>query len=505
MEKKIDKSTEKKVRTKKKISKKPVKKSSNTKKKQTKAFTLIELLAVIIILGVLMIIAIPSVTTYISNSRKSTYIDTAKNIVGGVGNVVNEGKLGMYDTNTTYYIPAKFIKTENGLKSPYGEFSEAYIGVIFNGKGYSYYWISNDTSGQGVKDITAVDKLNEEDITSGIKDSDIRGKIETTGIGNRTEIQILNPDTGEWQIIPGGAVAYISEEGEESSGGSGNEPQLSKICVRATSVNSGLCDWGRYGSYSNYCGRYYYKNGSLGLTYKYGNENVTIGTLNSGDPFICDVNGDGNFDSVTERFYYVSDYYDTVNGSFDSTYAALIYYNNFKTTTACNDYRCTVAYDSSRKNYNGPVTAISYLPSTDLWSNVTLKNTTRKINGCSELKCSTFSSTTSSGSLPSSFSYEGKAARFLTEKELYNGSIPTANSHSVGLLRNHLFYFENTQFENDHIEIDGYWLEEAYSSTGDQAWVVDGALVTPYFSDTNYSVGYGVRPVIDVPKSRIDY
>ncbi len=49
--------------------------------KKKNGFTLIELLAVIIILGILMIIAIPSVTNYISNSRKSAYVDTAKEIV----------------------------------------------------------------------------------------------------------------------------------------------------------------------------------------------------------------------------------------------------------------------------------------------------------------------------------------------------------------------------------------------------------------------------------------
>ena len=52
-----------------------------------------------------MIIAIPSVTKYISDSRKEAYVDTAKEIVSGTRNVVNEGKLGIYDTNTTYYIP----------------------------------------------------------------------------------------------------------------------------------------------------------------------------------------------------------------------------------------------------------------------------------------------------------------------------------------------------------------------------------------------------------------
>ena len=43
-------------------------------------FTLIELLAIIIILGVLMIIAVPAVTKYINDSRKSTYVNTAKNL-----------------------------------------------------------------------------------------------------------------------------------------------------------------------------------------------------------------------------------------------------------------------------------------------------------------------------------------------------------------------------------------------------------------------------------------
>ncbi len=219
MEKKKESITKKKPETKKTIAKKSnnkktIKKTNTRKntKKKSKAFTLIELLAVIIILGILMIIAIPSVTTYISNSRKSSYIDTAKNVVSGARNIANEGKLGMYDTNTTYYIPASYIKTENSLKSPYGDFTEAYIGVIFDGKGYNYFWISNDTSGQGVNKVTSVDLLSEDDIVAGIKDIDIIETVSTTGLDGRKTIKVL--ENGVWVTKTENATNNISSDGK---------------------------------------------------------------------------------------------------------------------------------------------------------------------------------------------------------------------------------------------------------------------------------------------------
>ena len=49
-----------------------------------KGFTLIELLAVITILGILMLILIPSVSRIIENSRKNTFLSTAKNYANAV-------------------------------------------------------------------------------------------------------------------------------------------------------------------------------------------------------------------------------------------------------------------------------------------------------------------------------------------------------------------------------------------------------------------------------------
>ena len=157
--------------------------------KNNKGFTLIELLAVIIILGILMIIAIPSVTTYISNSRKSAYIDTAKNIISSARNLVNSGKYEMFNRDVTYYIPVSCLPSENGTRTPYGEFSIAYVVVTYDGEGYNYYFTGNDTSKTGIKNIIMSDKLTEEDIESDVEDTDIKNNV---GIGGRSKVISLN-------------------------------------------------------------------------------------------------------------------------------------------------------------------------------------------------------------------------------------------------------------------------------------------------------------------------
>ena len=222
----------------------------------------------------------------------------------------------------------------------------------------------------------------------------------------------------------------------------------------------------------------------------------TSGTLTSGDAFDCDVNGDGVYDSNTERFYYVSDYYNTSTKSFESDISVLIYYNNVNAGNPDNSK--LYAYDSSGENFHGPRTAIKELPTTSQWSNISLKNTTRSILNESG------SGTTTGGTLPNDFSYVEYAARFLTVQET-NIACKTNGVWDNGKLNSCIYMLENTSYESNNIVNSGYWLENALSSDAGGVWTIYSANVYIDNYYVSYTGDFGVRPAIEVSKANMEY
>lgn len=206
--------------------------------------------------------------------------------------------------------------------------------------------------------------------------------------------------------------------------------------------------------------------------YILGNEDTTFGKLVSGDPFTCDVDGDGVYNDNTERFYYVTD--------IDSDKAVLIYDSDVSQGVPTTSYLQKYPY-SDNDDYS-PSAAIAQLPTTEQWKNVSLFSTTRDLiqkDNNNETKLSTIN-------------YAGKAARLLTYNELL-----AVNCASLELSEES----NNCNFLLDSVTSSGYWLETRAPNVG-TAWYVSESEVLQY---TQVNEKLGVRPVIEVEKSKILY
>ena len=269
-------------------------------------------------------------------------------------------------------------------------------------------------------------------------------------------------------------------------------PKTNIKCKRATTLHTETC--------TNSVASYYCQGAGYALNENitYGNQTIIEGVLTTGDAFDCDVNGDGTFDNATERFYYVSDYYDTSTKNFNDKVAVLIYYSNVRGGVANTS---GTAYDSSNQNYNGPVTAKAELPTTTQWTNIRLYKDTRQI-------LATNNETAAGGEdLPTSFSYAGYSARLLTYQEVYHGcnSYDKTPTSIGGLEAKCQFLMEGTNFSNISLATSGPWLESPSALNSFIAYNVDASNRD---LGSNCSVNYayyGTRPTIEILKSEISY
>lgn len=259
------------------------------------------------------------------------------------------------------------------------------------------------------------------------------------------------------------------------------------ICKRATVLHTEECT-GRYCKGLGYT----LDGAKKTTTITYGSFGNT-GSIVIGDAFDCDVNGDGIYDSATERFYYVTNMDDNID------VAVLIYYNNVGGGEPNN--KVFYSYDAVNENWHGPRDAIKELPTTLQWSNVKLYNTERAITN----EYGT-NNTKDNHTFPKTFSYAAYAARLLTYQELKKSIdvyIPTWKS---GELNDYLFFVENTNFATGVNSVfDGYWLENPRFGLSQYAWFIYAAERRVHSAETKRNDGFGVRPVIEVLISDISY
>ena len=330
--------------------------------------------------------------------------------------------------------------------------------------------------------IVSGDALNESNF---IKNNDgcYLFNFDDQSTGNSKELKLKNKDKIS------GSITYCNGAFRDDTL-KFNGTEISKddnnnkiICKRATTLHTEECT---QTDATYYCsGAGYTTSGSKGTsTITYGNLGTT-GTLSSGDAFDCDINGDGIYNSETERFYYISDYYNTSTKSFESDTSVLIYYNNTTKGTPDNSANSKSAYGTLAN----PSSAITNLPK---WSNVKLKNSARHIlDQLDETKTTT------------PFNYSGYTTRLATTQEI-NKACYLSFNWVKGELDNCNFLMENTGFSSSSMGTNGYWLETPRQLWDDRAFVVysvnrdvEGSVIA--------NAGYGVRPVIEVLKTQISY
>ena len=422
--------------------------------KKNKGFTLIELLAIIVILAIIAVITVPIILNVIDNAKRGTAKDSA---------------YGYKDAINKYYV-AGMLEDESIKLS--GEYN------VVDGKLGEY-----DIPFSGTKPTSGYLTFENNALTSGCLTIDEYKVTFDKG-------EVTNVEVGEC----GPKVVYKCKRAE-----------LNTLHQEECTHNSKYC-------YTDG----YYVGGSMGTTtITYGNSTITEGILRSGDAYDCDVNGDGTYNSQTERFYYVSDLYNTTTKEFDSNYAVLIYYNSTNQGEPDNTSSGMISYDASGNTKNGPRTAITNLPTTLQWNNVSLSNSNRSIlNDYDE-------GTTDNGSspLPTEFSYKKDvdgisvtlSARILTFQEVKEACGENGNLTSQRGLNTCNYMYENTIYSNNDIGIGMHWLETTYKPYSGQTWAIDASYqgvkpgtVSSSYNNGSDSVRGSVRPVIEVLKTDIE-
>ncbi len=142
-----------------------------------KGFTLVELLAVIVILGILLTIAIPAASNYINSTRRESFVVIMKEYAEAVrrGLVSEEYQVPM-DPNMVTIISFDLIPLDKGKReSSYASEwvdSKSYVAVVNVGSSeyakYKYFVAAQDKKGHAVP-LMDIESITKEDVIGNAK------------------------------------------------------------------------------------------------------------------------------------------------------------------------------------------------------------------------------------------------------------------------------------------------------------------------------------------------
>ena len=143
-----------------------------------KGFTLIEMIAVVIILGIVLLIAVPAVTSYIKGSNDSVYVNSMSSYLQQVKMDYSEKQYGPYiNKGEIMVVPLKNIKLDKGNtdSSPYGKivYSQSYVLIERSTNGVKYYVTVLDKTSKGFVDVRE-DEMNNNSVKKDLKSIDVQ-------------------------------------------------------------------------------------------------------------------------------------------------------------------------------------------------------------------------------------------------------------------------------------------------------------------------------------------
>ena len=93
----------------------------------------------------------------------------------------------------------------------------------------------------------------------------------------------------------------------------------------------------------------------------------------------------------------------------------------------------------------------------------------------------------------------------LTTQEVNKSCNITTGSFNYGELDSCNFLIENTNYSSDNIKNTGFWLESPYSGDSMHVWYITSKQREQSYRGSADDTGIGIRPVIEVSKTNIEY